>query len=464
MHDVAIIGGGPGGYVAAIHAAQHGLKALLIEKHRLGGTCLNSGCIPTKCFIHDTRLFRMAKQSSVLKGANALGFDAAEMLSRKRQVVDNLVAGLQALVQHHQIEIVHGRGVLAAPGSVIVKRPDGTSETRPARNIILANGSKPALPPFVAIDGHFVQTTDQALETADIPENLVIIGGGVIGIEMAAIYLNLGVDVTIIELLPDILIGEDRDIRLGMRRLLKKSGATLLLSTKVGQITLKGKHIEIIIEDSSGQSKALAGERVLVATGRAPVLDGIDPVQLQLEMNGSFVKTDEYLQTNLPRVYAIGDLIGGVMLAHKASADAETAVAHILGDLRTRGPRRIPRCIWGISEIGSIGLTEEDLKNTGRRFETGKFYFAGGSAAMAMNHPEGFVKILGDAESGEIFGVHILGEQATDIIAGVAGALQSGAKVQDLARTITPHPTLSEALTEAARDISGQAIHKMRRR
>lgn len=464
MHDIAVIGGGPGGYVAAIRAAQHGLKVLLIEKNRLGGACLNSGCIPTKCFVHDTRLYHTAKHAGVLRGAAALSFDAAAMLDRKRAVVTALVNGLQALVQHHRIELVQGQGILSAPGVLNVIRPDGGTVGYEARNVILATGSKPAAPSFVTIDGQFVQTTDQILETAEIPSDLIIIGGGVIGIEMAAVFLNLGVAVTIVEQLPDILVTEDRDIRLGMRRLLKKNGAELLLNTRVRQMAVKQNVVEILIENQPGPSRSLTAQRVLVAVGRTPVFDGIDVDSLQLEMNGPFVKTDAHFQTNLPGVYAIGDLTGGMMLAHKASAEAEAAVAHILGTPEVVRPERIPRCIWGITEIGAVGLTQEELAGAGRGFRSGKFHFAAGSAAMAMDHPDGFVKILGDPESGEIFGVHILGERATELIGGVAGALQAGAGVQDLAGAVTPHPTLTEALTEAAMDFCGTAIHKIRRR
>jgi dihydrolipoamide dehydrogenase len=464
MYDLAIIGGGPGGYVAAICGARHGLKVLLIEKGSLGGTCLNRGCIPTKSFVYDSKLLSTAKSSSVLKGAQALAIDPAKMVARKRQVVKTMVAGLQSLIQSNGIDVANGFGQLAAAGKVRVRQNDGSTIEYQARDIILANGSKPAVPPFINVDGQFVQTTDEVLDCEEIPDKLVIIGGGVIGIEMATIFLNLGVDVTILELLPDILLTEDKEIRQVMRRLLKKRGATLFLKAKARDLTLKGDKVELSFEDDTGALQTLSCERVLVATGRAPVLDGIDVQQLNLKMNGTFVKVNGRLKTNLPHVYAIGDLVGGMMLAHKASAEAETAVANILGGTKELKPERIPRCIWGVAEIGAVGLTEEEAKATRRKIKTGKFYFMGSGAAQAMGHTDGFVKIIGDAENGEILGAHIMGEHATDLIGDVVTTMGMESAVEDLARAIKPHPTLSETITDAALDWSGLAVHKPRKK
>ena len=236
MYDLAVIGGGPGGYTAAICGAQHGLKVLLVEKDILGGTCLNRGCIPTKSFVSDSKLLNTAKNASVLQGTDSLRIDPTKMVARKRHVVETLVNGLQSVIKSHAIDVVNGIGHLATPGQLEVRRRNDSTKAYTAQHIILANGSKPAVPPFIEIDGHYVQTTDEALDTEDIPKTIAIIGGGVIGIEMASIYLNLGVDVTILELLPDILATEDRDIRLVMRRLLKRRGAQLFTQAKVKEI------------------------------------------------------------------------------------------------------------------------------------------------------------------------------------------------------------------------------------
>ncbi len=460
MYDLAVIGGGPGGYTAAIRGAQHGLKVLLVEKDTLGGTCLTRGCIPTKSFISDSKLLNAAKNSSVLEGTDSLKIDPAKMVARKRQVVETLVNGLQSIIKSHAIDVVLGIGHLAAPGQLQVQQADDSINAYAAQNIILANGSKPAVPPFIEVDGQFVQTTDEALDTEDIPQKIAIIGGGVIGIEMATIYLNMGVDVTILELLPDILATEDRDIRLVMRRLLKRRGAQLFTQAKVKEIVRNGDRIDLIFENQTGAAHSLQSDRVLVATGRAPVLDGINSRQLGLEMEGPFVRVNEKMKTNLPGVYAIGDLVGGMMLAHKASAEAEAVVKNIMGAKKEVIPEQIPRCIWGIAEIGAVGLTEEQARATQRNIKTGTFHFMSSGAALAMGHIDGFVKIIGDSENGEILGVHILGEHATDLIGDAVTTMTMESAVEDLAEAIKPHPTLSETLMEAAMDWNRRAIHK----
>jgi dihydrolipoamide dehydrogenase len=458
-YDLVIIGAGPGGYEAAIKGAQHGLKVLLVEKDALGGTCLNRGCIPTKSLIYDSKLFRAARTSPVLAGGEGLTVDPAGLLGRKRQVVKTLVGGLGGLLPSHGVEVVKGRGQLLAPGRVMVTNADGTSREYQAHNVILATGSRPATLPFIAVDGRLVQTTDEALDCETLPQKLVIIGGGVIGVEMATIYLNLGCEVTILELLPDILIHEDGEVRKTMRSLLKQRGAMLHLQAKARQVVASDQGVQVSFEDQAGSLHTLATDRVLVAIGRTPVMDGIDTKALGLATDGPFVKVDNRLRTNLPGVYAIGDLVGGMMLAHKAAAEAETVVETILGGGRPVIAERIPRCIWGPAEIGAIGLSEEQARAAGRKVRTGRFPYRNSGAALALGDTHGFVKIVGDAETGEILGVHILGEHATDLIAEAATAMTMEAAVEDLAAAIRPHPTLSETILEAARDWNGLAVH-----
>jgi len=463
VYDLAIIGGGPGGYVAAIRGAQHGLKVLLVEKDALGGTCLNRGCIPTKCFIYDTKLLEAAKTSQLLTGIEALSVDLNKMVARKRGTVKTLVSGLEAIMGSHKIDVARGLGELTSPGRIKVHPIEGPTREHEARHVILATGSRPLVLPFIKVDGHFIQTTDQALDSENIPEKIVIIGGGVIGIEMATIYLNLGSDVTILELLPDILGTEDKEIRLAMGRLLDQRGAKIHLKAKAREARIKGKEVEVVFEDHSGKMVTLRANRLLVATGRAPVLDGIESDRLGLETVGQFVKVNSRLETSLPGVYAIGDLVGGQMLAHKASAEAEVVVANILGGNREVKPNLVPRCIWGLTEIGAIGLSEEEAKAGGRSIKVGRFPFMNSGAAQAMGNKNGFVKIIGDAETGEIMGVHILGEHATDLIGEAVTAMTMEAAVEDLAQAIKPHPTLSEAVMEAAMDWNSLAIHSPKR-
>ena len=459
MYDLAVIGGGPGGYVAAIRGAQQGLKVLLVEKGALGGTCLNQGCIPTKCFVYDSKLFKATKSSPVLTGTDSLAVDPLKMVTRKRAVVKQLVGGLGAILSSHGIKVASGTGQLLGPGKLSVQTTEGAGHNYEARNIILATGSRPAVPPFISIDGHFVQTTDEALDAEDLPGELIIIGGGVIGIEMATVFLNLGVQVTILELLPDILTTEDQEVRRTMRQLLRRSGATLHLKAKAQDIRVADDRVILTFEDADGTVKTLAADRLLVATGRTPVLDGLDISGLSLATDGPFIRVNRRLQTNLANVYAIGDVIGGLMLAHKASAEAEAAVENLLGHKKEIITENIPRCIWGLAEIGAVGLNEEEARATGRRIQIGKFPFGASGAAQAMGNPIGFAKIIADADNGEILGLHIIGEHATDLVGYAATVMTMESAVEDLAEAIQAHPTLSETVMEAALDWKGLAIH-----
>jgi dihydrolipoamide dehydrogenase len=464
MYDLAVIGGGPGGYVAAIRGAQKGMKVLLVEKDALGGTCLNRGCIPTKSLVYDTKLFKAAKTSSILTGTEQVSLDMSKMNARKRKVVQTLVSGLGSIIKSNSIDLGKGTGELMDPHHVKVIGPNGSAAVHEARNIILANGSRPAVPPFITVDGIRVKTTDEALDSEDVPSKVLIIGGGVIGIEMAGIYLNMGCHVSIIELLSDVLLTEDRDVRNAMRRMLKKQKASVYLGAKAKEIKPHKKGVKVTFEDKSAATQTIETDQVLVATGRAPVFDGVDARKLGLALDGPYVKVNERLETNLPGIYAIGDLVGGMMLAHKASAEAEVAVDNILGANRTVKPQTVPRCIWGLSEIGAVGLSEEEAREGGRKIKIGRFPYAASGAAQAMGNVEGFVKIIGDADTGEILGVHILGEHATDLVSEAVTVMEMEGAVEDLYEAIKPHPTVSETIMEAALDWNGLAVHMPRKR
>jgi dihydrolipoamide dehydrogenase len=459
MYDLTIIGSGPGGYVAAIRGAQAGMKVLLVEKDALGGTCLNRGCIPTKSLVHDTRLLQAARSSAVLTGSGALAVDPARLLARKRQMVGKLVGGLGALMKGNGIEVVRGLGELIGPGRVVVRPEAGGIMEVATRNILLATGSRPAVPPFIPVDGRRVQTTDEALDAEEIPGEVVIIGGGVIGIEMATIYLNLGCRVVILEMLEDILATEDREVRVLMRRLLKQQGVRLHLLARVQAVTAGEGGVVVRFQGAGGPAEKLSVDRVLVATGRTPVFSGIDAKGLGLAMEGPFVKVNSRLETSLPGVWAVGDLVGGMMLAHKASVEAETAVACMIGSNQGNHMRPIPRCIWGPTEIGAVGLTEDEARSAGRKVRVGKFDFQASGAAQAMGHGIGFAKVVGDSDTGEILGVHIVGEHATDLIGPAVAVMTMEGVVEDLARAVMPHPTLSETIMEAALDWNGLAVH-----
>ena len=459
MFDLIIIGGGPGGYTAAIRGAQQGLQVLIVEKDTLGGTCLNRGCIPTKSYVSDSKMLETARKAEFLTGTDQLGFDLERMVARKRRVVKTMVNGLKAIFKSHNIEMIQGKGSLLAPGLVLVTSKDGTTKEFQSQNVIIAGGSKPAVPPFIKVDGQVVQTTDQALDPESVPERIVIIGGGVIGMEMATIYHRLGSKVSILELLPDILITEDAEIRTLMRKLIEKSGIELHLKAGVKKVVVLDGKAVLDWENEAGQLQKIEADRVLVATGRAPVLDGIDAQSLNLDMNGSFIKVDNRLSTNLSGVWAIGDVTGGMMLAHKASSDAEAVVENIIDPNKKVHSRYIPRCIWGFTEIGSVGLSQDEATNLGKKIKIGRFPYAYSGAASAKGETDGLVKIVADSETGEILGVHILGPHATDLISEAVVVMTMEGVVEDLAKAIHPHPTFSEILMEAALDWNKMAIH-----
>jgi dihydrolipoamide dehydrogenase len=419
--------------------------------------------MPTKCYIHDVKILAAAKRSPVMKGVDQLSISIDKMVLRKRQVVKTMVDGLAKVINGHGIKVIQGQGELLAPGRVGIQTTDGNRSEENAKYIILATGGRPGIPPFLTVDGHFVQTTDEALDPKDLPTKLVIIGGGVIGLEMAAIYRLLGSEVTVLELLPDIIINEDAEIRRAIRMLMEQQSVKIHLEAKVKEVKIRDEKVEIDYENQKGQVQKLQADRVLVATGRVPVLEGIDVQKLGLWMNGLFIKVNGKFETNLPGVYAIGDVVGGMMLAHKASAEAEAVLANLLGQPKRIKPELIPRCIWGLAEVGSVGLTEEEARTKGRRVKIGKFPYMSSGAAQAMGDINGFVKIVGDSESGEILGVHMIGQHATDLIGEVVTLMTMEASVEDLAEAIKPHPTLSETLMEAALDWSGILVHKLKK-
>jgi len=460
MYDMIIIGAGYGGYVAAIRGAQHGLKMLLVEKDLIGGTCLNHGCIPTKCFFYDCKIFEEAKRSQVIKGAETLSIDLAKMVSRKRQVVNSLLEGLGSITASYGIEVAKGLGELISPGQIRVHGEDGTTQEYQARAVILSMGSKPAVPNFIKIDGYYIQTTDEALDSDDFIERVIIVGAGMTGVEMSGIYRSLGSEVVVLESLPNILSTCDDDIRRGMLELIDRQGVKILTETELQDVSIKGDEVEVTFQNRMKGVESLTADRVLIATGRVPVLDGVNSAKLGLITEGAFIKVNERLETNLPGVYSIGDVIGGKMLAHKAAVEGEIAVANFLGARKKVRYEQIPRCIWAFTEIGAVGLTEEEAISSGRVIKIGKFPFMNSGAARTLgNAGEGFAKIIGDSETGEVLGFHVMGPHATDLISEAVLAMSMESAVEEFAQAVRPHPTLSETIMEAAMDWSGLAIN-----
>jgi len=456
QYDIAILGGGPGGYVAAIRAAQKGAKTVLVEEDRLGGVCLNVGCIPTKTLLRSAQVYqqtvRAAEFGVVVEGNVKVDWTA--VLSRKDRVVKQLTDGVSQLLEHNGVTVINGRGAVKDKHTIEV-----AGDTITADNLIIATGSRPTMLPIPGLaeayaSGAVVDSTG-ALSLTKIPERFIVVGGGVIGIEFAALFRALGSEVVVLEKF-SILNGLDREVQGAMRRILKREGVQIFEDADVQRID--GAAVTAKVGD---EVHRFAGDVVLVSLGRTPNTDAVQ--NLNLEMEGRGIKTDRQMRTSVPGVYAIGDVNGKQMLAHTASAEGIAAVENILGGSASVDYRRIPACVYSFPEIAAVGLTEEQAREEGYDVQTGTFPFAANGKALAEGERDGFVKVVADKRYGEILGVHIVGPHATDLIAEAANALQLEATLSDLAHTVHPHPTLSEVLMEAAHVGLGMPIHVARR-
>lgn len=456
QYDIAILGGGPGGYVAAIRAAQRGAKTVLIEKEALGGVCLNVGCIPTKTLLRSAQVYQdivdAANFGVIVNGEVKL--DWPTMLSRKNKVVQQLTSGVTQLLKANGVDVRHGYGVVQDKNTIIV---DG--EEIKTKNLIIATGSRPTILPITglqeAMDSGIAVDSTGALAFETIPERFIVVGGGVIGIEFAALFSTLGSKVTVLEKF-SILNGLDSDIQSQMRRFLKRRGVEIFESADVQRFEGSKVFVEV-----GGEVREFAGDSILISLGRRPNIDAVADLGLELDKGG--IKTNAKLETNVPGVYAIGDVNGKQMLAHTASAEGIAAVENILGGSAEIDYNKIPACVYSFPEIAVVGLTEEQAKEQGYDVQTGMFPFAANGKALAEGQTEGFVKIVADKQYGEVLGIHIVGPNATDLIAEAANALQLESTLYDLAETVHPHPTLSEAVMEAAHVALGQPIHVAKR-
>jgi dihydrolipoamide dehydrogenase len=455
--DVIVIGGGPGGYVAAIRAAQLGAKVLLIEKDELGGTCLNRGCIPTKAMLSDAKLYDHVKSSSVLK-TEGLRVDMKELLLRKNEVVKRLATGVQFLIKDNGITFSQGMARFLDPKTIEVESQKGKEQFR-GQKIIIGTGSVSAQIPNVPIDGKTILTSTEMLNLSSIPKDLLIIGGGVIGMEFACLFNGLGSKVTVIEMLPEIISTEDGEVIRGLTTLLKKRKIEIYTETRVKEAKVKKGRSEVVAIDKEGKEILFHAEKALVAVGRSPYTEGLQLDKIQIAMNGKFIKVNEKMETSLHGIYAIGDVTGRQMLAHKASAEGIVAAENALGQQSKVDYSKIPNCIYTFPEVASIGLTEKQAKDKGVQVMVGRFPFQSNGRALATGDSEGFVKVIAEKELGQVIGVHILGEHATDLIGGPALALALEATVEEMGKTTQPHPTLTEAISEAALDAIKEAIH-----
>ena len=455
--DVIVIGGGPGGYVAAIRAAQLGAKVLLIEKDQLGGTCVNRGCIPTKAMLADANLYDHAKRSSVLKMEN-LRVDMKQLLSRKNEVVKRMTTGIQFLIRNNEITFSQGRAKFVDRTTIEVEGEKGREQFN-RQKIIIATGSVSAQIPNIDVDGKVILTSTEMLELSSIPKELIIIGGGVIGMEFACLFNSLGSKVTVIEMLPEIISTEDGEVIRGLTTLLKKKNIQIVTDTKVKEAKVKKGRAEVTVVDKEGKEVLFKAEKALMAVGRSPYADGLGLEKINLAFNGKFIKVNEKMETNIPGIYAIGDVTGKQMLAHKASAEGIVAAENASGHQTHADYSKIPNCIYTFPEVASIGLTEKQAKENGLQVRIGRYPFQSNGRALAMGDSEGFVKVIADKDLGQVVGVHILGGHATDMIGGPVLAMGLETTVEEMGKTIQAHPTLMEAVAEASLDAIKEAIH-----
>ncbi len=465
IFDVSIIGAGPGGYVCAIKAAQLGLKVAIVEKRdTLGGTCLNVGCIPSKALLHASEMYHQAKH-----GLEVFGIDGVKpklnlkaMMAHKEAVVKANVDGVAYLMKKNKITLFFGTGRIVAAGKVEVTGKDNAVQTITSHNIVIATGSDVAGVPGVDIDidEKTIISSTGALELTKPPRTMIVVGGGVIGLELGSVWNRLGSKVTVVEFLPNILAGMDGDVAKQLKRSLAKQGMEFHLSSKVTAVSKEKTGAKVVFEPvKGGEAKTLSADVVLIATGRRPYSDGLGLEDMGIEMERGRIKAHAHLQTNLKNIFAIGDVVDGPMLAHKSEDEGVAVAEHLAGRAAHVNYDVIPGVVYTQPEVASVGKTQEQLKADGVKFKAGKFSFIANGRARAMNQTEGMVKVLSDAATDRVLGVHIIGFGAGEMIHEAAVLMEFGGSAEDLARTCHAHPTMSEAVKEAALAAWEKPIH-----
>ena len=460
--DVVVIGGGPGGYVAAIRAAQLGLKTVCVESApTLGGTCVNVGCIPSKALLQSSEQFEFARLHAHEHGIGIEGLrvDLGQMLRRKDETVAQNTRGVEFLFRKHKVTWLKGHGTLRPDNVVDVSLTDGSQTQLKARHVIIATGSVPIDLPFLRFDEQRVLSNIGALVIPEIPSHLVVIGGGVIGLELGSVWRRLGAKVSVVEMMPAILPGTDDDVVKEADRVFRRQGLEFHTGTRVTGAEVANERIIVSIE-RDGQTRTLDASHVLVAIGRKPSLAGIDAAALGLELGPrGEIKVDDRMQTNLPGVLAIGDATGGKLLAHKAEEEGVVAAEVIAGRKSRMHYKSIPSVVYTWPEIATVGLTEREVRESGREYKTGKYPFSANGRARTIGETSGFVKFVADARTDELLGCHMIGPNVSELISEVVLAFEYRGSSEDIGITVHAHPTLSEATKEAALGVLGRAIH-----
>ena len=460
--DVVIIGGGPGGYVAAIRAAQLGLKTVCVEMDKtLGGTCVNVGCIPSKALLQSSEHYEFTRLHAREHGINVdnVSVDLATMMKRKVDVVAQNTRGVEFLFKKNKITWARGKGTLKSGNAVEVTAADGTLTTYDAKNVIIATGSVPIELPFLKFDEKRVLSNVGALTIGEVPKHLVVIGGGVIGLELGSVWRRLGAKVTVVELMPNILPGMDADVVKEADKVFRKQGLEIRAGTKVTGAKVE-EHRVLVETEKDGAKETLEADYVLLSVGRKPSLNGIDAGALGLNVGKrGEVIVDHQLRTNLPGVYAIGDVVGGKLLAHKAEDEGVIAAEVIAGKPVEMHYKSVPAIVYTWPEIATVGLAEHEVKESGREYKVGKFPFSANGRARTMGETNGFVKFIADARTDELLGAHLIGPNVSELCAEVVLAFEYRGSSEDLGVTIHSHPTLSEAVKEAALGVLGRSIH-----
>lgn len=459
--DILVIGGGPGGYVAAIRAAQLGMKTALVEREHLGGVCLNWGCIPTKTLLRSSEIHHLLHHLDAFGlAADNIRFDLDKIVKRSRQVANQLSGGIKHLLKKNKVTVFEGLGKLAGAGKVAVTKADGATETLSAKHIILATGARARTLPNLKPDGKYIWTAREAMVPDVMPKKLLVIGSGAIGIEFASFYKNLGADVTVVEMVDRILPAEDEEISAFARKSFEKQGMKIITGAKVDKVVPGANGIEAHIVQGD-KTTAVQFDRIILAIGIVGNTENIGLEGTKIQVDRGHIVVDEYLRTAEPSVYAIGDVVGPPWLAHKASHEGVICVEKIAGskDVHPLKAANIPGCTYCTPQVASVGLTEAKAKAAGYAVKVGRFPFMGNGKAIALGEPEGLVKTIFDAKTGELLGAHMIGAEVTEMIQGYGIAKTLETTEKELMHTIFPHPTLSEMMHESVLDAYGQAIH-----